>query len=248
MRLPFLLIYIVLLFSTACSNSSENIDLELQYKKEDEFIIVMTTEATSPDISYDSYEELKFTVDSITNQGYSMRFDVVQIKDNSKIDGKKQTYDSNKSESEMTEVEKEMHEEFRSTLASTWTYAMNRKGKITSPFQYSDGTAAEPPLDMENLQIVFPSKSLKVGSTWTNEKENLLTSAKTSTTYTIKTISADKITITVEAKIGGVKGLINDSKATGEYILDRKSNMLISAILEMNLATGGKAVSKIYRK
>lgn len=248
MRLPFLLIYTVLLFSSACSNSSENIDLELKYNKGDEFIIVTTTEATSPDISYNSYEELKFIVDSITKQGYVMRLNVVEIKNESTINGKKETYNSSKNESEMSEQEKEMHEEFRSTLDAIWKFGMNRKGKITSPFQYIDGTPTELPLDMENIQIVFPSKSLQVGSTWTNEKENQLTSAKTSSTYTIKSITADKITITVEAKIGGVKGLINDSKATGEYILDRKSNMLISGKLEMKLATGGKAVSKIYRK
>ncbi len=240
---------VIILFSS-CSQNKEEINLVLQKNVGDKQTIVSTTETSSGALmSLKSTTEIDFTVSEANDTVYTLTADVLRMVYETKMGNEIENYDSDKKESEMTSDEKFMHSEFKDILDSEFEISIDNKGNISEPFHYLNGDAAESPVDMSNIQIIFPETKVKVGSIWENERTNPLTSSKNKAAYRIMDISDKEITIAVSLIISeSLGGLLKENKATGEYILDRKTCNLIKGNLEMNLQTGGKVTKTFYTK
>lgn len=243
-------LFAFLVLIASCSQNTEEIILKLDKKVGDEQIIVSSTETSRGALmSMNNNIEVLFKVSEHQGNMYTLTSDVLAIKTEIKMGDDVESYDSKKEESKMTNDERSMHAEFKDILDSEFTISMDERGNIVKPFHYANGNIVEGPIvDMSNIQIVFPETKVKVGTTWENEKTNPLTAQKTKSIYKIKNITDKEIIISVSSTITGISGLLNENKATGEYILDKKTCNLIKGTLEMNLQAGGKVKNSYYIK
>ncbi len=234
-----------------CAGNSEEIELRIKQSIGDELLVVCSTETSSEaQMSYKSVMEMDFKVSSIDKNIYNYTSDLVTIIAETNMMGEVESYNSDKKESDMTDGERLMHADFKGVLDSTFEISIDDKGKIVKPFHYLNGKKVETALvDVSTIMINLPETKVKVGSEWESEKVNPITSQKTKTNYSVKSITDKEVTITANSIVSPLTGLLDESKITGEYILDKKTCTLIKANLDMNLQRGGgKVTYLIYVK
>jgi len=230
--------------SNCGESNNQEIELVLEQNVGEKYTVVSETEAgDGSNMSINYSMEILIEVKDLEDDIYNYDVEILRIKSDTKMFGEVESYDSSKSESEMTEEELLAHSDFKQYLGEKFDLSMDKKGNITSPFSYKNGRQLEAPLvDMNNIQITFPKTKVKVGSTWSADNVNELTSQTIKTTYELISISSSEITIATTSDIPGMGGMLDSNQATGKYILNRDNCKLKSGTMTMNMQTGGKAV------
>lgn len=230
---------LVAFFLVACgSSNSESISLKLNLQKGNKHTITTGMETSMGALMSVKMETaMSFEVTDVVGNGEAFAFNtkVLSIKSNTKSGDDVESYDSNKPVSEMSFDESSMHSEFEDVLNSTLTLSIGQNGEITEPFSINGTPLPSDPIDMSNVQLIFPDEALQEGSTWSHETTNPLVGTKRNSTYTLRKIGDSELTISVDAK-GGITG---DQKINGEYILDRQTGLLKKGHLTMKLMNGG---------
>ncbi|RZK11433.1 MAG: hypothetical protein EOO46_06730 [Flavobacterium sp.] len=224
-----------------CGNGKkETIDLKLDLKPGEVFKIYTATLSNGDQMKYQNIMKMNFTLDSVTKDKNVIAVKVLRISSESDMFGEKESYDSNKSLTTMTEDERSMHLDFQDILNGSFSIVINNKGKVLEPFKNKETKQpSEEIIDISNIFIPFPEEAVSVGSEWKSERTNSLTNAKNLYTYKITEINEKEIIVSVAIEIGAVKGIMSKNTAEGNYVLDKKTCKLIAGEYSMDLQMGG---------
>lgn len=245
-------IFLVVAVMQGCSSTQkEQIQLKIQQSVGDEFKLIHQTEANSgAAMSMKDKTEMTFRVASIDSSSgtviYNYITDVTHMKSEFKMGTEVEYYDSNKSESSMTPDELYMHQSLKTILDSNLFISINAYGDVVRPFQLSNGSPTESPIDMSITQIRFPKEPIYEGYSWENERSIPITNQVSKAKCTVKKIDTEKVIIEVKAEIPGMGGLTPANSTQGEYTIDKRSGKLISGKLSMKLPTGGDAITNFF--
>jgi hypothetical protein len=182
-------------------------------------------------ISYNLWQD--FEVQSVTTQGYSMKYTLKRVNGSVDVLGDKRTYDSDDSLSkklpEMAPVFQLINQPQLITIKN------DKSSQNNSSFpSMSSSFAAMNNADVEKLYLSLPDDQLKLGNSWTDSIN--LTNGKLRTDYFIVDTAHQKITISLimDANINGNMqqagngmGISMKSFARATRIYDRVSGWLI---------------------
>lgn len=230
-----------------CGNGNkETIDLKLDFKTGEVFKIYTATITNGGLMKHQSIMKMSFTIDSVENDRNVIAVKVLRISSESDVFGQKESYDSGKDATNMTEDEKSMHLDFEDVLNSSFSIAISNKGKVLAPFKNKEtNQPSEEIIDISNIFIPFPDETVNIGSEWKSERINSLTNSKNIYTYEITEINEKEIIVSVTIEIGAVEGIMSKNTAEGYYILDKKTCRLIAGEYSMELQMdGAKATYK----
>lgn len=246
-------IYLALIIATAlfsCHKNEESVLLRLKYKKGDEKTFVIEQNASgSAYVNIHFQTQIAFTVDSVIKNGTEiiMIARLKSLKSDTKTGETIEHYDSNDKPQDMDEAAKEMDAKLQSSLNSYFDISFNDRGEVVKPFSASLKGVGEP-IAPTDVQLVYPEQKVKIGDTWSDERENKLLSTTNKFTYAISDITKDNVIIHVAALIQGFKSLAKDANAEGEYIINRQNGQLISSRLDLPMMGGGRAVLSVSVK
>ncbi|MEZ0007735.1 hypothetical protein ABH942_003121 [Flavobacterium sp. 28YEA47A] len=219
----------------------ETIDLKLKLEVGQVDRVYVATVMKGGSTNYQNIVEMRFTTEDIKPDRNVIGVKVFRISMTSNVGGQQENYDSNKDIKEMTEEEKNMHQEFQHILNQSLLVSINNKGKIVEPFRNKNGDRRRPAdqiINISNIYIPFPDEPVGLGSEWKSEKEEPLTKIKTSSTYKLTEVNDDQIIITIALKIENKESYF-DNEAKGHYILDRKTCKMISGDFSMDVKDNG---------
>ncbi|MGK0412038.1 MAG: hypothetical protein ACJA1B_000227 [Polaribacter sp.] len=170
------------------------------------------------DVQEDTYDsEMKFT---------KMTMDMLQA-------GQAMSYDSSKSDEELDAGGKMMKAQMAPMLSAVIYAKGNNLGEIL------EATVTPNVMGMEDIakqssSVVYPKEAIKVGSTWTNSKDDK--GMKLEYVYTVKSISKDMIVLDLSGTVSGMgEGLI-----TGNMDIERSSGIPKNSVIDMTLSLSGQ--------
>lgn len=242
----------LIIYITSCAAPVDPITIGLNLSEGDKF--VMVTEVSNKgtkDMKYSSTEEAEFEVKAINEEAGKIEMNVhmSRIQSHSEMFGEIETYDSDKAEASMSADEKSMHNDLKSALNSTYSISIGKNGKVIKSFQsISNPNDTEQIVDLSLIFLVFPTHKVGIGDTWENKKTNDLTDQITKTTYEIRKITEEEITISSKAIVSAIPGLLSENIIKGKCLIDRKTGLLIRYEQSMKMQMGGKANFVIYKK
>ncbi len=247
-----LLVLAILMYS--CNGNKETTLLRLKLKKGEVFIVTSETNTESGVASLHNKARATFTVDSVSGTGdrFYLSVKTNSIRSKAGSDGDITSYDSNKEESEMTNDEMSIHEEYKPVLDSLIHICVDDRGQVIEPFSFPGGRevpVAARPIDMSNFLIIFPVSPVKEGEEWSTEKTSSVTKGKTRSTYSIKEVNDDEIEIGLTGSVESPLKIGDPNKQTGVYKLNKQNHRLKSATIETqlsSLAGKGRVIISIY--
>ncbi len=216
--------------------SQESVSLRLKYKVGDIYAIKMVTKQnveTMMSMNMNTGLELKvvgkegenFLTESKIN---SISMDMIQ-------GGMTLAYSSDMKEEDLDEGGKMMKNQMEPILKAIIK-------STTSPLGESSNISVTPEIagaaDMANQNgVVYPEKSLKVGDSWTAEKN---TNGMTITSnYTVKSIGKESVILDVSGKISGIA--IGD--VSGKLTVDYATGIPAESIINLNASIQGSKMT-----
>lgn len=237
----FYLAFLLSVMSCSGDDSQDNreIYLKLNLNVGDRFIVTTQVRTKSSSLqSYDSYNKVKFKVDSAFADYYLFKALLMEISSEAKSGYTTISYDSQKPVSQMTDTEKEIHDEYRELLNNAVNIILKNNNEFVSPrANDSVSDVKKEIMDMRYLTLHYPKTKLKAGSTWEKEVISGLLSQKQLFKYTIKEITNREVVIDLGITMKGLTGSI-DGK--GQYTVDAKTGRIKKADIRMNLEEGSK--------
>lgn len=245
--MKIVLVFLSFLLLQGCRDQPKGdpVLLRLKLKAGDQFVVEMetVTKTNSEDLNINYKTRMHFKVDSVSLNGeqffLSSKLDLIDMRSKGGRRLGNDDYYSGMDEAKMNEEQKQMHAEFKPMLDSILYLTMNNRGEVTKSFTFSSGQQVSedaPPIDLSNVQIIFPVKPVQVDEHWSNEKTNSLVKIKTVSDYHIQSVGDSLIEINVKAKMDAMPGLGRDNNMHGYYKINRVNNRLSSAKLEMDIA------------
>jgi len=120
----------------------------------------------------------------------------------------------------------------------------SEKDQMVAQFEqsFNDQSVKE---QFERFWYIFPNKSVKVGDSW--EKKSTATgmaAGNYNSTYTVKEIEGDMVTLEENTTItGGKEGMNLEGKVKGELVIDSKTGLIVNADQDLTITTTMEGVS-----
>lgn len=228
-----LLILIVIAF-TINTNAQESTLLRLNYKKGDVYVTNMKmSQEMGTVMSMDLTIIMNTDITDSSKDTYVSKMKIANISMDMSQGGMNMSYDSSKSDEELDAMGKKMKAQMGPMLQAVITIKGNTLGEVTV-------TSIEPNIpgasDFANQSnnVIYPKKAVRVGDTWTMNKEDKGMSIDF--TYTVKSITKTNVLLDVTGKVtGNATGTV-----TGSMDVDKKSGMPLISKIDMNLTTQGQ--------
>ncbi|WP_439131928.1 DUF6263 family protein [Polaribacter sp.] len=179
------------------------------------------------DVQGDSYEsEMKFT---------KMTMDMLQ-------GGNVLSYDSTKSDDELDAGGKMMKMQVAPMLKAVMYAKGNDRGEVNE-IRVEPNVPGMEDMANQSSSVVYPEEAVKVGSTWTMEKEEK--GMKMNFIYTVKEITEDKVIVVVSGDVGGMA----TGKIKGNLEIEKSSGLPLDSKIDMEMNVNGQEVaSKVTMK
>lgn len=241
--------FLVLAFLSSCAQkSTEQIELKLNLKPGSEYIINTNLSTAGESMSLYQNSNTRLTVLKDSSNVYMMEVEMLDMQYNSEMFGEKEEYDSKKPKEEMTPAELAMHREFGMHIGNVYTFYMGKNGETNGDFRDMYGYPTDvPPIDLNNIQVMFPEGKKGVGSTWLVDGPNPITGQMTKNTYEIDDITENEIHISVVSEIDGIGGVIPKNTAKGKYVLKKEDCSFISCTKNLSTSLTGNKIEVSYK-
>lgn len=175
------------------------------------------------DVQEETYDsEMKFT---------KMTMDMLQA-------GNAISYDSSKSDEELDEGGKMMKTQMSPMLEAVIYAKGNNLGEIIEA-KVEPNVMGMEDIAQQSSNVVYPLEAIKVGSSWTNSKDEK--GMKMDFIYTVKSISDDKVVLDLSGEVSGMAiGVI-----TGTMDIEKSSGIPVNSLIDMNLSVSGQDMKSI---
>lgn len=170
------------------------------------------------DVQEETYDsEMKFT---------KMTMDMLQA-------GNAITYDSTKSDDELDEGGKMMKTQMGPMLEAVIYAKGNNLGEIIEA-KVEPNVMGMEDIAQQSSNIIYPTEAVKVGSSWTNSKDEK--GMKMDFIYTVKSIAEDKVVVDLSGEVSGMAV----GKITGTMDIEISSGIPMKSLIDMDLSASGQ--------
>lgn len=226
----FLILFLVV--SSTISVAQESVLLRLKYKKGDVYSIKMNQSINSPAMMMGMNIDMGMSVLSVDKNVYTSEMKISKMTMDMMQGGMQMSYDSTQKEEDLDEMGKMMSAQMSPMLKVVITAKTNDLGKNLE-------TKVEP--NMPNAEqfgsrgsVAYPEKAVKVGDTWTDEKE--AQGMKTAMEYKVTKITKDKVFLEVSGKITGA----GTGTTNGTLEIERSSGIPLKSLIKSNVNASGQ--------
>ena len=233
-----LLILIVIAF-TINTNAQESTLLRLNYKKGDVYETTMNmSQEMGTVMSMDMTMTMSTNITASTANTYVGEMKISKVTMDMSQGGMTINYDSSKSE-ELDATASMMKAQMEPMLKAVITIKGNDLGEVLE-------TTVEPnipgtrELTNQSNNVVYPKKALRVGDTWSMNKNN--NGMVIDFTYKVTSITRTNVLLDVSGKVSG----IGTGTVTGTMDVDKDSGVPLTAKIDMDIdAQGQKLTTKM---
>lgn len=158
-------------------------------------------------------------------------------------EGGKKIVNSYRKNYELTKEERNEFMEVRPLLEQSMYMVLDKKGKLISPLQFSNGNY--PPdfmIDFNNVLLHYPESKLKMNAIWQYSIKTRL-NFNNSFRCRVSDIKGDSMYINVECILGSMAGPI---QGTREFIIDTLTGRLLQMHSEIEISIGKKIIEGIH--
>lgn len=227
------LLVFAITFSTV---AQEEVLLRLNYKKGDTYLFKVNMEQDMGMMQMTMNMNMQTDVTDASEDAIETKNKFVKITMEMNAMGEKMKYDSDDKEEDMDEFGKGMHSKMKDLKDVEIAMTYDKLGNIKAK-DLKDGQEAVANLFKENSSsFVLPKEAVKVGSSWTFQKESKGMTNKYK--YTVKEIKEDTVLIDVTGEVTGEGE--GTSKGTG--VIERATGLLLNMELDMDMKVKGMDV------
>ncbi|MBN4084854.1 hypothetical protein JYT89_00770 [Flavobacteriaceae bacterium AH-315-B10] len=224
-----------LLTVSLISMAQESTLLRLIYNKGDKYIMSMEMNQNMAVMDMIMKMEMSMDVIDVKDDVYNteMKIKNVSIDMISSQDGMNMYYDSNKSDDELDEMGKQMKMQFAPMLEMVIFAKTNNLGEVleTRIEPYIPNTEQ---FTNQSSGVVYPKNEVKVGDTWSIEKDSQ--GMKMNFIYTVNSITKDVVLLDLSGKISSpAEGTIS-----GNMEIDRANGLPIKSTILMDMVVLGQ--------
>lgn len=225
-----------LAITTMICNAQESVLLRYKVKKGDNYDVRMTLKqemgaAGGMNMDY----SMKQSITKVEANSYDSSTSIKTVKVDMLQGGNVISYDSTKSDDELDMMGKQMKAQFAPFFTAKIYTTTNSRGEITKVDIEPQIPALNQFKDQSN-NIIYPKEEVKVGSSWSEEKE--VQGLKMKTTYTVSKITKDAVHIEISGTVSGM----GTGKISGKANIDRDSGMPNSVAITSTINAGGSEI------
>ena len=228
---------LVLLFITAITlgvSAQESVVLRYNYKKGDIYEIKMKMTQEMGAIMAQttntvmSQKTVAVKGDTIVNESkiIKMTMDMVQ-------GGQVMNYDSSKKDDELDDMGKMMKTQMAPILSAVITSKSSALGDVLD-VTIVPNLPQVAQMGKQNSSVVYPKESVKIGTTWSENKNESGMTMKIE--YTVKTISEKEVILAIGGNISGMA----TGTISGDMIIDKSSGVAVNSKLQMKMSVQGQ--------
>lgn len=210
---------LLLLTVTLISTAQESVLLRLNYKKGDAYLMKMTLNQNMGQgvMLVNMGMDMKIDVKEAKDKIYDTEMSFVKMTMEMKGNGMDIKFDTDANDEDLDEQGKAMKSQIAPVLDMVIGAKINDLGE-TIDMKIIKGEGRLDQFKQSNNTVAYPKDPVKVGTTWTEKKENK--GMNMNYTYTVKSINENAVMLTVAGDVtgaatGSFKGLINVNRLTG---------------------------------
>jgi hypothetical protein len=230
------LLVLFLVVSTTISFAQETVLLRLNYEKGDVYNAQMSmTQEMGTMMSMGMNIDMSMNIVDVTGDTNISEMKITKMTMDMLQAGNVMSFDSSKSDDELDEMGKMMKAQMGPMLTAVITTKGNNLGEVLE-------MKAEPNVPgmddfASQTNVVYPKEAIKVGSTWTIQKDQkgMILDFE----YTVKSILKDKVELGITGKSSGLA----TGDITGTMDVDRASGVPLSSVIDMALSMQGQVLN-----
>lgn len=228
-----LIIVAFLALSTGISTAQESVLLRYKLKKGDSYNVTMTLKQDMGAMGGMNMDySIKQNIQDVSADSYVSETSIKTVKVDMLQGGNVMSYDSTKSDDELDMMGKQMKAQFAPFFAAKIYTTTNGRGEITN-IEIKPETPALNQFKDQSNNILYPKEKVKVGSSWSEEKD--VQGVKMKTVYTVSKITKDVVHLDISGTVSGM----GTGKISGKADIDRNSGIPKSVSVTSTISAGG---------
>ncbi len=225
----------LLLSMSIMAIAQESTLLRVNYNEGEKYIMTMDMKQDMAAMNMLMKMDMSIDVKDVEGDVYNTEMKIERISMNMSQGGMNMSYDSNKSDDELDAMGKQMQMQFAPMLEMVIFAKTNNLGEVLE-------TRIEPNIPNADQftnqagSVVYPENEVKVGDTWSFEKDSK--GMKMDFVYTVKSITKDKVFLDVTGKIS----VLAEGTIIGNMEIDRAKGIPLKSSIEMDMSISGQKI------
>ena len=226
---------LLLLAMSIVTVAQESTLLRVNYNKGDKYIMTMFMKQDMAAMNMLMNMDMSIEIKDVEGDVYNTEMKIERINMDMSQGGMNMSYDSAKSDDELDAMGKQMQMQFAPMLEMVIFAKTNNLGEVLE-------TRIEPNIPNadqftnQSSSVVYPENEVKVGDTWSFEKDSQ--GMKMGFIYTVKSITKDKVFLDVSGKISALA----EGTISGNMEIDRAKGIPLKSSIEMDMSVSGQKI------
>jgi hypothetical protein len=226
---------LLLLALSLVSLAQESTLLRVNYDIGDKYIMTMFMKQDMAVMNMLMKMDMSIDVKDVVGDIYDTEMKIERIIMDMGQGGMNMSYDSDKSDDELDAMGKQMQMQFAPMLEMVIFAKSNNLGEVLE-------TKIEPNIPNadqftnQSSSVVYPENEVKVGDTWSFEKDSQ--GMKMDFVYTVKSITKEKVLLDVSGKISALA----EGTISGNMEIDRAKGIPLQSSIEMDMSVSGQKI------
>jgi len=228
------LLFLFLVISVSFITAQESVILRLNYENGATYNVSMNMSQNMGTImSMGMSINMDIKILDVQNDTYNSEMKFTKITMDMLQGGNVMSFDSTKNDDELDDAGKMMKAQMDPMLQAVIFAKGNNLGEMLEMSMEPNVPGMED-LVNQSSNVIYPKEALKVGSTWTMNKDEK--GMKMDFAYEVISISKDKVILDVSGDVSGMAS----GKITGNMDIDRKSGTPVNSEIDMVLSVSGQ--------
>ena len=226
---------LLLLTMSLVSMAQESTLLRLIYNKGDKYIMSMKMNQNMAVMDMIMKMEMSMEVIDVKDDVYNTEMKIKEISMDmiSSQDGMNMYYDSNKSDDELDEMGKQMKKQFAPMLEVIIFAKTNNLGEVLE-MRIEPNIPNADQFTNQSSGVVYPKNEVKVGDTWSIEKDSQ--GVKMNFVYTVNSITKDVVLLDLSGNISSP----TEGTISGNMEIDRANGLPLKSTILMDMVVLGQ--------
>lgn len=229
----------LVLFVVALNVAAQSTLLQYNFKKGDTYLIEMSMQQNmAPIMTMDVGITMRTETVSAKQGKFESKSNIKRLAIDIAAQGEKMSFDSDAKVEDLSEDDKKLRAEIEPAMKMLIYQTLDASGKVVSQKTVPQMKDAERFLSQNELtNIVYPSKSVSVGSSW--ETSQTVSGMKMNTKFTVTQITSSKVFADISGGVEGVEG----AKIDGTLEVDRNTGMPLSVKIDLSMGAAAMGMS-----
>ncbi len=229
------LLVLFLVVSSTITLSQESVLLRLKYNKGDDYTAKMIiSQEMGTAMSMGMNVDMSINITNVEGDVYNSEMKFTRMTMDMLQGGTAMSFDSTKSDDELDEMGKMMKTQMSPMLQAVIIAKGNNLGEVLDVKTEPNVPGMD---DLTSSNVVYPKEAVKVGSTWTFQKDEK--GMILDFVYLVKSILKDKVVIDISGKVSGM----TTGNITGSMEVDRVSGVPLTSLINMIFSMQGQEMN-----